>query len=156
MKTDNKLNNNKLVLFNAVSFVFALIGTLIYQLIPVSDLANGIEHSPKDALYILLLSPIAFLVATIFFVLIFKDFKLLQAFIDKVVLIPVFFVGAASLAFSFISSLMFTIDQFKLGFVAPADGTKWATIGTVIIVLTVILFLINAATVYTFKIRSKK
>lgn len=156
MKTETKLNSGKIVCLNVLSFAFALIGTLIYKILPVSNLANGVEHSPKDALFALIISPIAFLVATVLFCLIFKDFKMLQTCIDKVVLIPVGLISAASLAFSFITSIAFVIDQFKLGFVAPTDGTKWATLGTVIIILTVLLFIITFGAVYVLKIRSKK
>lgn len=156
MKADNKLNSSKIVVLNAISFMFALIGMLIYKLIPVSDLANGIEHSPKDALYALLISPIAFFTAAFLFGLIFKDFKLLQERIDKAILIPVGLIGEGSLIFSFISTLVFCVDEFKLGFVAPVDGTVWATIGTVITVFTVVFFLITVGTVYILKIRSKK
>ena len=156
MKTETKLNSSKTVALSAISFVFALIGTLIYQFLPVSNLANGVEHSPKEALYVLVISPLAFFAAIVLFGIVFKDYKVLKNHIDKVILIPFGLISATSLLFGFASSLAFTIDQFLLGFVAPINGTKWATIGTVIIVSTVLLFIITLCNVYILKVRLKK
>ena len=66
-----KANNKLLAVISAFAALAAL---LIFMILPTSQLANGIEHSAKDALWVLVLSPIASLVAAVSFTAIFiKD-----------------------------------------------------------------------------------
>jgi hypothetical protein len=148
-----KKNN---ILLAAASAVLALTALLIFLILPTSQLANGIEHSAKEALWVLICSPISALISTASFIFIFlKDYNEWSNLLSKTIVNSIRYLSFALGFFNFATYLTYTIDQFSLGFVAPFSDTKYeylAVAATVIVILNFIF----AAVVSIATLRSKK
>ena len=142
-------SNNKL--FAVISAVAALAALLIFLILPTSQLANGIEHSAKDALWVLVCSPLLALISTASFIFIFlKDYSVWCNLLSKPIVNSIRYLSFALGIFNFATYLIYTIDQFSMGFVAPYSGTKYeylAFAATIIVVLNFIFsFVVMIAT----------
>lgn len=128
-----------------IALVMVVAAVVLYKFVPVSDIANGIEHSAKDGLIFLAFSPVcAFIAATAYIVGGLTDKALVK---NSVVQLVIFIVSAVLLVFVTGTSVAMFFEQMSLGFVAPLDGTVWATLGTVNIIAAT---LYAAGNIYIF------
>ncbi len=113
----------------SLGLVLIIASVVLYKFVPVSDIANGIEHSAKDGLLLLAASPIcAFVAAVAYIVGGLTDKALVK---NSVVQLVIFIVSAVLLVFVFSTSVALLFEQMSLGFVAPLDNTIWETLGIV-------------------------
>ena len=137
-----KRNNIILVFFSAIAAIVAL---LIFLMLPTSQLANGIEHSAKDALWVLAASPVFALVAAVCFVLVFiKDIDTWSNLLSKPIVTAIIGLSSAFGLVNFIIYLTYTVQQFSLGFVAPFGGTVYELLSVAAIVIVVLNFIFSA------------
>ncbi len=143
-----KFNKIKAVIFAVSGSVLSLVGVLIFNLLPVSELANGIQYSGQDALWVLALSPILLFVGGAGFVAsLFMDMKNWKKTLSDVAIYIAIASFAAAVIFNFAVSLSYFIMQFSLGFVAPFDGLIYESFAIVMIVFVIWQFLFSALTV---------
>ena len=119
-----------------VGLVFAVLSAVLYEYVPVSDIANSIEHSAKDGLYLLALSPVCALVAAVAYIVGGLLDKALVK--NSVVQLVIFIVSAVLLVFTFAVSVAMFFNQLSMGFVAPLDGTVWSSLGKAVIASVVL------------------
>ncbi len=137
-----KTNNIILTVFSAVAALGAL---LIFLLLPTSQLANGIEYSAKDALWVLVASPILSLIGTISFVAVFlKDKNSWSNLLSEPIVLAATGLSAAFGLFNFTTYLSYTLKQFSLGFVAPYGGTGYEYLAVAATVIVVLNFIFSA------------
>lgn len=148
-----KANNKLLAVISAFAALAAL---LVFMILPTSQLANGIEHSAKDALWVLVLSPIASLVAAVSFTAIFvKDSDTWSKLSSETIVKAVTGLSAVFGLFNFIVYLRYTIDQFSLGFVAPYAGTSYEILAVAAAVIVALNFIFSAVVIIATKRHSK-
>ena len=129
----------------AIGLVLVIASAFLYKYVPVSDIANGIEHSAKNGLIFLAASPIcAFFAAVAYIVGGLTDKALVK---NSVVQLVIFIVSAVLLVFICGTSAAMFFYQLSLGFVAPLGDTVWNTLGTVNIAAAVIY---AAGNIYIF------
>ncbi len=134
----------------SLGILLAAVSVFLYEYVPVSDIANSIEHSGKDGLYLLAVSPICALVAFAMYMIGGLTDKALVK--NSVVQLVIFIVSAVCLAFICgVSAAMF-FSHLSLGFVAPLGDTVWSTLGMVNIVAAV---LYSAGNIYIFATAGK-
>lgn len=125
-----------------LSFLLLSASYLVYILVPVSDLANSIEHSGMDAVYLLTVSPILALVSL---ALLLSAYVINKQYLNKLLSVQVavaaFSVNLLFVAVSLIFSVLFVVSQYQIGFTAPLNGTKWESFGIFILVSCVIEFI---------------
>ncbi len=119
----------------SIGLVLILASVVLYKYVPVSDIANGIEHSAKDGLIFLAVSPVCALIAVIAYIVGGLTDKSLVK--NSVVQLVIFIVSAVLLVFVCGTSAAMFFNQLSLGFVAPLGDTVWNTLGTVNIVAAV-------------------
>ncbi len=128
-----------------ISLVFVIASVFLYKFVPVSGIANSVEHSAKDGLIFLVFSPVcAFVAAVAYIVGGLTDKALVK---NSVVQLVIFIVSALLLVFVCVTSASLFFEQMSLGFVAPLDDTVWATLGTLNIIAAV---LYAAGNIYIF------
>lgn len=141
-----KLNSKKTILLAFAGSVFSLAALLIFMLLPSSELANGIQYSGKDALWVLVLAPVFSLCGAVNFLYAFlKDFKAWSNFLSKPIFIGAAAVFCGLMIFNFAVYLSYLITQFKLGFVAPYTGTVYDSLEILLIIVSVLQFAVSAA-----------
>lgn len=113
----------------SVAFVLTVVSVILYNYVPVSDIANGIEHSAKDGLIFLAFSPVCVLVAAIAYIIGGVNEKAIVK--NSVVQLVIFIVSSVLLLFIFLTSVAMFFEQLSLGFVAPLTDTVWEKLGTV-------------------------
>ena len=137
-----KRNNIRLAVFSAAAALGAL---LIFLLLPTSQLANGIEYSGKDALWVLVLSPVLSLAGTVSFISVFvKDGKTWNELLCKPIVSGAIALSGAFGLLNFATYISYTLQQFSLGFVAPYDGTAFEYLAVAATVTVVLNFLCSA------------
>ena len=151
-----KINGKLSVVLSYAGSLLSLAALLIFKLLPTSELANGIQYSGTDALWVLAVCPVLALSGAVCFIASFmKDYKAWQNFISKE--IP--FCGAIacilSLAVGFAIYLSYTVTQFSLGFVAPYTGTVYETLGVVVTMMTVNMFVLSTFLTIAIKRNNK-
>ncbi len=129
----------------SVALVLIVAGVFLYEYVPVSDIANSIEHSGKDGLVFLAFSPISAFVAFVTYLVGGLTDKALVK--NSVVQLVIFIVSAVLLAFICATSAAMFFRQFSLGFVAPLGDTVWSTLGIINIIAAV---LYAAGNIYIF------
>lgn len=134
----NKINI-KVFLPHLLSFILLFFSHIIYISIPTSDLANSIEHSGMDAVYVLTVSPVAAILALIFFIL---SYVLNRDYLNSLLSKPVATVGYAVLTIMILISAIFSVSfvasQYSLGFTAPINGTVWHSYSIFILISCII------------------
>lgn len=120
----------------SAALLFIIAGIFFYHYVPVSDIANSIEHSAKDGLYFLSLSPICSLIAAVAYIVGGLTDKALVK--NSVVQLVIFIVSAVITVFILATCAAMFFSQLSLGFAAPIDGTSWDTLGKVMICAAVI------------------
>lgn len=149
------LKRNNIIL-TVISALTAIVALLIFIVLPTSEFANGIEHSAKDSLWVLVCSPLFALISYASFIFIFlRDYSVWCNLLSRPIVDSVKYLSFVLGIFNFTTYLAYTIDQFSLGFVAPYSGTKYeymAFAATVIVVLNLIFSVITVIAVN----RSKK
>lgn len=129
----------------SVGILLSIIADIIYWYIPVSDLANGIEHSGMDAVYVLFGGGVCAVVAL--------GIYIAGSFIDKAIVSNsvvqkiIFGLSVATLLVTAAVNFAFAIYSSSLGFVAPVTSTVWYDLGIVSTVTTVLFI---GANVYLF------
>ncbi len=129
----------------SVALVLVIISVVLYEYVPVSDIANSIEHSGKDGLIFLAFSPLSAFVAFVAYLVGGLTDKALVK--NSVVQLVIFIVSAVLLAFVCAVSAAMFFSQFSLGFVAPLGDTVWSMLGIVNIIAAV---LYAAGNIYIF------
>lgn len=129
----------------SLGLVLIILSVFMYKFVPVSDIANSIEHSAKDGLYLLAVSPACALVAAVAYIVGGLTDKALVK--NSVVQLVIFIVSAVLLVFVCATSAAMFFDQLSLGFVAPLGDTVWSTLGTLNIIAAVIY---AAGNIYIF------
>lgn len=118
--------SDKTLLLAAVSIILLLGAYLTYTIVPVSELANGIDHSGMDAVYVLTLSPVlAFLSLIMLALTLFINKGYLLDLLDNRIVFAGFGTAAAMTVISIVFSIIFVASQYDLGFTAPIDGTVY-------------------------------
>lgn len=143
-----KALKNKIVALSFIGTIVSLAGALIYNLLPVSELANGIQYSAKDALWVLALSPVLFLVGGVCFITaVLKDRNNWEGTLPAAGVYGFTAMFALSVIFNFAAGLSYFISQYDLGFVAPYDGLIYESFSIVMIIFIVwqIVFSVLAA-----------
>ena len=140
-----KSSKTKTILFSLLGSIFALTALLIFILLPTSDLANGIEHSGKDALFVLVFAPVLSLLGSASTIYAFiKDSKIWEKILTKSIVTGI---TGLSLAFGILNLgtyLSYTVMQFSLGFVAPYGNTVFEILSVANIVTVVLHFMFTA------------
>ncbi len=146
-----KVNKTKTAVLAFLGAIFALAGLLIFKLLPVSDLANSVEHSAKDAIYVLAAAPVCFLLGGIIYLAAFtKDYKAWKNFLSAPMVLSATVIFAAGYIFNIAMSLSFFLSQNDIGFVAPFNGLIYeplSIIMTVIVILDFIFAILGTAAV---------
>ncbi len=147
-----KVNKTKTAVLAFLGALVALAGLLIFNLLPVSDLANSVEHSAKDAVLVLAASPACFLIGGIIYLAAFtKDYKAWKNFLSAPMVLSATVIFAATFIFNCAVSLSFFLSQNALGFVAPFNGLIYeplSIIMTVIVILDFIFAVLGTAAVF--------
>ena len=150
----SKINKKAVVTFAFIGSAFSLAALLIFMLLPTSEIANGIQYSGKDALWILILSPVFSFIGAISFMFAFlKDYKLWKGYLTNFALFGFLAVSAVLLVSNFSVYLTYLISQFDLGFVAPYTGTVFDKLEILVIIVTVLQF--TVATLIAVKAKNK-
>lgn len=140
-----RLNRTKTVTLAFAGAVLSLAALLIYIILPGSELANGIQYSGKQALGVLALTPIFSFVGALNFMYAFlKDHKVWTDILSKPIVISSTVILSVLMIFNFAVYLSCFLTQFKLGFVAPYDGTVYETLEILLIVVTTLQFIFSA------------
>lgn len=128
-----------------LGLVFVVVSVFLYKFVPVSDVANSVEHSAKAGLYFLAASPLCALIAAVAYIVGGLTDKALVK--NSVVQLVIFIVSAVALVFVCAVSAALFFDQLSLGFVAPLGDTVWNTLGNINIFAAV---LYAAGNIYIF------
>lgn len=137
-----KSNGKFTVSLAYIGSVISLGALLIFKLLPTSELANGIQYTGKEALWVLILSPLfALLGAVTLMYAYIKNYKALQKFLPKPAVTGTIIILAAFMIFNFCVYLSYLIAQFDLGFVAPYAGTVYESLETAVVIGTVLQFI---------------
>ncbi|MBQ3136227.1 MAG: hypothetical protein IJB74_01975 [Clostridia bacterium] len=128
-----------------LALVLIAVSVILYKYVPVSDIANGIEHSAKDGLFFLAASPVCALIAAVVYIIGGLTDKALVK--NSVVQLVIFIVSAVLLVFVCGTSAAMFFYQMSLGFVAPLGDSVWNVLGSVNIAAAV---LYAAGNIYIF------
>ncbi len=145
MENKHAYSRKKMILF-PLAFFISLGSLLICRYLPTSDFANSIERSGMDGVYAFISSPVLalFCVGVLIFAMAMNRGAFVPVLGKKVyAVLEVLF--TALFTFGFASSLAYLIYQWKLGFLAPFDGTMYQTLHDIMLVglmLTVTFFLV--------------
>ena len=151
-----KINGKLTVLLAYAGSILFLGALLIYTILPTSELANGLQYSGTDALWVLAASPVlAIAGAACFIASLAKDFKTWQKFIAKELI-----TGAlAGISVCLIASVAMYISnfatQFSLGFVAPFTGTVYETYAIILTIVTINMFILSTVAAIAIKRNNK-
>ncbi len=138
-KENAKRNCGAAYMATAVSaFVLVAVSVFIYQYAPVSDIANSVEHSAKNGLFLLAVSPVCALLSAVAYIVGGLTDKALVK--NSVVQLVIFIVSAVLLVFVCATSAAMFFEQLSLGFVAPVNGTVWSILGIVNIIAAALFF----------------
>ncbi len=144
------------VIFSISGSLLSLASLLIFMIIPNSQLANGIEYSGTDALWVLVLSPLFSLIGSGLFIFSFlKDFDEWSNTMSKPLVVGMTILLGCMSAFNFILYLSYFISQVELGFVAPYTGLIYHKLLTAAIVVTIHHFIFTAISTIAFIRKSK-
>ena len=150
-----KSNRNSLVAFSLSGSLLSLAALLIFIFIPTSNLANSIEYSGTDAIWVLALCPAASLIGAVLFMLTFlKNFDEWTNTMSKPLVVGMTILLGCMSLFNVVLYLSYFISQVELGFVAPYTGLIYDKLLTAAIVVTVHHFIFTAISVIAYK-RSK-
>ena len=120
----SKLNRTKTIAFTLIGSVSALAALLIFLLLPTSELANGIQYSGTDALWVLAISPVAAVISAASFIIAFiKDGKTWSGLLSKPIVIGAAAILAVLNVFNFVVYVTYFSEMLSLGFVAPYTDT---------------------------------
>lgn len=124
-----------------VAFVLTVISVFLYNFVPASEFASSIDFSAKTALVVLGFSPVCALGAFVTYLVGGLTDKALVK--NSVVQLVIFIVSSVLLLAITCISVALLFVQAGMGFVSPLDGTVFAALGTVSIVLTVLFTIAN-------------
>ncbi len=151
--SENKINK-KIVVPYFASFLFLLASYLFYTIVPVSDLANSVEHSGMDAVYLLTCSPVfAFLALLALALALFIDLKYLVKHPMKILLISGFSLLCVFILVSAIFSVIFVSSQYKLGFTAPINDTVYFSYSKFILASVILQTIFAVVSLVLSKVR---
>ena len=143
-----KINKSKTVLLSVVGSALAVVALLIFMLLPTSQLANGIEYSGQDALWVLTVAPVASIIGSICCIIAFiKDCKVWEKNLTDGIIISITGLITGFGLLNFVTYLLYTIQQFSLGFVAPYENTVYEFLAVAAVASTLIHVFFTAFTV---------
>lgn len=141
------MKNSKGISSVIISFtgsLLSLAALLIYIIIPTSQLANGIEHSGTDALWVLALAPAGALVGSALFLFSFlKDYRQWVDTMSKPLIIGMATLLGCMSLFNVALYLSYFIAQCELGFVAPYTGLVYDVLRPAAVAVTVTHFIFS-------------
>jgi hypothetical protein len=150
-----KFNRKLTIVLAYAGALLALAALLIFKILPTSELANGIQYSGTDALWVLVTCPVLAVLGAVCFMSSFlKDSKIWQSYLSEPVLMGATIACGIVLAINLYVYFSYTIDQFSLGFVAPYAGTKYETYDIFVTVMTINQFILSTIAALAVK-RSK-
>ena len=134
-KNSKQLFSVKTLILGLSSWILLLASYLTYTIIPVSDLANSVDRSGMDAVYVLTAAPVFAAISLILLaltMLLNKDY--LFKLTDKKIILTAFGINAIMTIISLIFSIIFVVSQYDLGFTAPIDGTVYESYAIYILI----------------------
>lgn len=150
-----KFNRKSTVVLAYAGALLALAALLILKILPTSELANGIQYSGTDALWVLAVCPVLAVLGAVCFIGSFiKDYKIWQSYLSEPIIKGATIGCTIILAINLFVYFSYTIDQFSLGFVAPYIGTKYETYDLFVTITTVNQFILSTIAALAIK-RSK-
>ncbi len=148
----SNLNRTKTITLAFAGALMSLAALIIFVVLPDSELANGIQYSGKDALWVLTLTPVFSLAGAVNFMYAYlKDYKIWSGVLSKNILIGATAVIGSSMIFNFAVYLSYLISQFRLGFVAPYTGTVYENLVVLLTVFTVHQLIFSALSIPAVK-----
>lgn len=139
--SENKIKTKAFIPY-LFSFILILAAYLVYTIVPSSELANSIEHSGMDAVYVLTAAPILSFSALVLSVL---SYALNRKYLNELLSKQIAFAGCAVITFMLLLctyfSISFVVSQYQLGFTAPINDTKWESYGIFMLVACIIQFI---------------
>ena len=151
-----KINGKLTVLLAYSGSVLSLGALLIYTILPSSELANGLQYSGTDALWVLAFSPVLALAgAACFTASLAKDYKTWQSFIAKDLITGALIATVVCLIASVAIYIYNFTTQFSLGFVAPFKGTVFETYAFILTLVTIDMFILSTFTAIAVKRNNK-
>ncbi len=138
----------KTVTLSLAGALLSVVALLIFIVLPNSELANGIQYSGNDALWVLSLTPVFSLIGAINFLYAFlKDYKLWSGILSNTIVKSAALVLGAMMIFNFAVYTSYLFTQLKLGFVAPYSGTVYENLQVILIVFSVLQILFGALSI---------
>ena len=151
-----KTSEKSSVILSFTGAVLSLAALLIFVIIPTSKLANGIEYSGTDALWVLVLSPLFSLAGSALFITSFlKNFSTWADTMSKPLVKGMIILLSCMSAFNFIYYLSYFISQVELGFVAPYTGLIYDKLFVAAVAVTIHQFFFSVLALIA-KIRNNK
>lgn len=139
---------NNTIIMALSGAVLSVAAFIIFTVLPSSELANGIQYSGTDALWVLALTPAFSLVGAANFLYAFlKNHKLWSRILSKTIVLSASLILGAMMIFNFAVYAAYFFDQFKLGFVAPFGGTVYESLQIIVGVFTVLQLLFGALSI---------
>ncbi len=152
----NKTGGKSSVILSFSGAFLSLAALLIFVIIPTSKLANGIEYSGTDALWVLVLSPLFSFVGSAMFIASFlKKFSEWTDTMSKPLVTGMIILLSCLSAFNFIFYLSYFISQIELGFVAPYTGLIYDKLIIAAVAVTIHQFFFSVLALIA-KIRDNK
>ena len=151
-----KSKNISSVILSFSGSLLSLAALLVYVILPTSQLANGIEYSGTDAVWVLAIVPVASLVGAVLFVSSFiKNFNEWVSTMSRPLVTGMITLLGCMSAACFINYLSYFVTQVQLGFVAPYTGLVYEDFITVAVVVVIHQFLFSVLSTIAY-IRSSK
>ncbi len=117
--------------------LMCVLAVAIITFLPKMNFVHSVENSGEAGLYIMLLSPVlSFIALFIFSFVFFKNFPKDDKSFKKTAVI--FGIYILFLCFICFGTLLISVNQWNLGFVAELDGTYYNTIKNIMIVVDAI------------------
>lgn len=133
----------------SVCFFLILLSMIIFWYIPVSDIANSVDHPAKLGVWLFSVSPVC---AVISFVAYLVGGLTDKALVKNSVVQRVIFIVSAVFLFIVAGVTVAALcNQIALGFVAPFAGTVWFKPGVIATVLSIVFFIGNGYIIATAK-----
>ena len=151
-----KINGKLSVILAYTGSILSLAALLVFKLLPTSELANGIQYSGTDAIWVLAICPVLAIVGAVCFMASFvKDLKAWKDLLPEELLRSSTIAIAVCLIISVAVYLSYFLKQLKLGFVAPFQGTIYELYSVVVTMMTINQFILSTFAAIAIKRNNK-